>query len=73
VLQYKGDHNTLGYWYEWIQYKSRFENMEDRQLVKCGSSVPIYWKDRKEGALLGYVDAQETAHFSHDKIAETVS
>ncbi|VDK28937.1 unnamed protein product, partial [Anisakis simplex] len=56
VLQYPGDHNTLGFWYEWIKYKDRFEKTEDRQMVKCGDSLPILWKDRKEGALLGYLD-----------------
>ncbi|KAH7700775.1 MFP2 proteinb, partial [Aphelenchoides avenae] len=72
VLQYKGDHLSLGYWYNWILYKDRFENAENRQMVKCGDSIPILWKDRKEGALLGYVDNKtEIAYFSHDKICET--
>ncbi|VDN06646.1 unnamed protein product [Thelazia callipaeda] len=65
VLQYKGDHNTLGFWYEWIRYKDRFEKTEIRQTVHCGDSMPILWKDRPEGALLGYLDNKtELAHFS---------
>ncbi|KAI6227404.1 MFP2b [Aphelenchoides fujianensis] len=71
VLQYKGDHLSLGYWrvlpvYNWIPYKQRPDpnNQTTRQLVRCGESIPILWTDRKEGALLGYVDsATETAHF----------
>uniref|UniRef100_A0A914RL46 Uncharacterized protein n=1 Tax=Parascaris equorum TaxID=6256 RepID=A0A914RL46_PAREQ len=56
ILQYKGDHNSLGFWYEWIKYKDRFEKAEERQMLKCGDSLPILWKDRKEGAILGYLD-----------------
>ncbi|KJH52825.1 hypothetical protein DICVIV_01032 [Dictyocaulus viviparus] len=67
VLQYTGDHNTQGFWYEWIMYKDRFEKTEARQLLRCGDSFPILWKDRPEGALLGYVDNKtEIALFSCD-------
>ncbi|KIH42995.1 hypothetical protein ANCDUO_27013, partial [Ancylostoma duodenale] len=67
VLQYTGDHNTQGFWYEWIPYKDRFEKTEARQLLRCGDSFPILWKDRPEGALLGYVDNKtEIALFSCD-------
>ncbi|KAK6746542.1 hypothetical protein RB195_000051 [Necator americanus] len=67
VLQYIGDHNTQGFWYEWIKYKDRFENTDDRQMLKCGDSIPIFWKDRPEGPLLGYVDNKtEIALFSCD-------
>uniref|UniRef100_A0A915PU87 P40 n=1 Tax=Setaria digitata TaxID=48799 RepID=A0A915PU87_9BILA len=73
VLQYKGDHNTLGFWYEWIKYKDRFEKSDIRQVVHCGDSMPILWKDRTEGALLGYLDNKtELAHFSHDGKAESL-
>lgn len=48
VLQYTGDHNTQGFWYEWILYKDRFEKPEARQLLRCGDSFPILWKDRPE-------------------------
>lgn len=41
VLQYKGDHNTVEYWYEWIKYKDRFDKTDDRGLLKCGDSLPI--------------------------------
>ncbi|ETN74584.1 hypothetical protein NECAME_12894 [Necator americanus] len=67
VLQYVGDHNTQGFWYEWIKYKDRFEKTEDRQMLKCGDSFPIFWKDRKQGPLLGYADnTTEVALFSCD-------
>jgi len=71
VLQYSGDHNTLGYWYNWIRYKDRFENADQRPVVKCGGSIPILWQERKEGPLLGDLELKtEIARFSHDKIAE---
>ena len=74
ILQYKGDHNTLGYWYEWIKYKDRFEKPDERQLLKCGDSLPIFWKDRAGGPLVGFLDNKtEEARFSHDGIAESVS
>ncbi|CAI4221396.1 unnamed protein product [Auanema sp. JU1783] len=64
ILQYEGDHNTQGYWYEWVLYKNRFEK-EGRGLLKCGDSSPILWKDRKEGVVLGYLDNKtEVAYFS---------
>ena len=67
VLQYTGDHNTQGFWYEWIQYKDRFDKAEGRGIVKCGDSFPILWKDRAEGALLGFVDNKtELTRFSCD-------
>lgn len=74
ILQYKGDHNTLGYWYEWIKYKDRFEKSDERQLLKCGDSLPIFWKDRAGGPIVGFLDNKtEEARFSHDGIAENVS
>jgi hypothetical protein len=61
----------LGFWYNWVQYKDRFDS-DQRQLVRCGDNIPILWLDRKDGALLGYLDKTEVAHFSHDKVAEQV-
>jgi len=73
VLQYKGDHKSLGYWYDWIKYKDRFDKADVRQLLKCGDSLPILWLNRPQGALLGYLDNKtELAYFSHDKVSETV-
>ncbi|CAD5214702.1 unnamed protein product [Bursaphelenchus okinawaensis] len=74
VLQYKGDHLSLGYWYNWIKYSERFDkDVKERELVKCGDSIPLLWLDRKEGALMGYVDNRtEIARFSHDGKAEEV-
>jgi len=74
ILQYKGDHNTLGYWYEWIKYKDRFEKTDERGLVKCGDSLPIFWKDRAGGPLVGFLDNKtEEARFSHDGVAENLT
>lgn len=68
------NHTNLGYWYEWIKYKDCFEKSEERQLVKCGNSLPIFWKDRKGGPLIGLLDNKtEEAGFSHDGVAENVS
>lgn len=56
-----------------MQYKDRFDNMEHRQIVHCGDSIPLLWKDRPEGALFGYVDNKtEQARFSHDGKVEEV-
>ncbi|CAD5220174.1 unnamed protein product [Bursaphelenchus okinawaensis] len=75
VLQYKGNHVELGYWYNWIKYSERvdkFAQTANYEPVRCGASFPLLWADRKEGALLGYVDnTTEIANFSHDKINET--
>jgi len=71
VLQYKGDHNTLGFWYNWIKYKDRFERTDERQVVRCGDSIPILWQSRPQGPLLGDLHLNtEIARFSHDKVAE---
>lgn len=73
MLQYKGDHRNLGYWYNWIKYKDRFQNMDNRELLRCGDSIPILWHTRPNGALLGYLDNKtEIARFSHDKISEEI-
>nr|CAD2178286.1 unnamed protein product [Meloidogyne enterolobii]CAD2183885.1 unnamed protein product [Meloidogyne enterolobii]CAD2205624.1 unnamed protein product [Meloidogyne enterolobii]CAD2205625.1 unnamed protein product [Meloidogyne enterolobii] len=73
VLQYKGDHNSLGYWYEWIKYKDRFEKTDERQLVRCGDSMPILWVNRPGGTLLGYLNMKtEEAYFSQAGKAECV-
>ncbi|EJW81334.1 MFP2b family protein [Wuchereria bancrofti] len=53
------DHSTLGFWYEWIKYKDRFEKADIRQIVHCGASIPILWIDRK-------------AHFSYNGKAESL-
>lgn len=68
VLQYKGDHRSLGYWYSWIKFSQRGEKTNERQLVRCGDSMPILWKDRPEGAILGNLDMiTNIASFSFDK------
>uniref|UniRef100_A0A0N4ZZ03 Innexin n=1 Tax=Parastrongyloides trichosuri TaxID=131310 RepID=A0A0N4ZZ03_PARTI len=72
ILQYKGNHLNLGYWYNWIKYSDRF-NIENREILHCGDSIPILWKSRPEGALLGYLDNKtEIARFSHDGICEEI-
>lgn len=73
MLQYKGDHNTLGYWYDWIKYKDRFEKMDERQRVRCGESMPILWTSRVGGPLLGFLNTKtEEAFFSQNGKAERV-
>ena len=52
MLQYKGDHRTLGYWYNWIKYKDRF-NTENREILRCGDSLPLLWQNRPAGAIMG--------------------
>ena len=74
VLQYKGDHNSLGYWYDWIKYGDRFEKTDERQLVRCGQSMPILWANRPGGPLLGYLDMQkEEAYFAQNGKAEKIT
>ncbi|KAI6185315.1 hypothetical protein M3Y98_00009400 [Aphelenchoides besseyi] len=66
ILQYNGDHRSLGYWFNWIKYSERPNDSQKatRELVHCGDSSPIFWPHRKEGPLLGYMDAAtETAYF----------
>ena len=47
VLQYVGDHNTVGFWYNWIKYSERLENdLRSRQMVFCGDSFPIFWTEK---------------------------
>ncbi|CAK5131186.1 unnamed protein product [Meloidogyne enterolobii] len=73
VLQYNGDHNSLGYWYEWIKYKDRFEKTDERQLVRCGDSMPILWVNRPGGTLLGTLNMKtEEAYLSQAGKAECV-
>jgi len=68
------DHRSQGFWYDWIHYAERFDKTDERQLVKCGDSMPILWTDRPEGALLGYLDNKtEIAWFAHDKKVEQVT
>uniref|UniRef100_A0A915CTG4 Uncharacterized protein n=1 Tax=Ditylenchus dipsaci TaxID=166011 RepID=A0A915CTG4_9BILA len=57
------------------RYKERKVKPDsERQLVKCGESMPILWACRPEGALLGYLDlATEAALFSHDKTTTKVT
>ena len=68
ILQYKGNHLSLGYWYNWIPYKSKpAEGSTDRELVRCGNSIPILWNDRPEGAILGLLNLEtEQASFAVD-------
>jgi hypothetical protein len=74
ILQYKSDHNAVGFWYSWIPFKERSAKAEtERQLVRCGQSMPILWTSRPRGALLGDYDMQSgVARFSYDKKAEEV-
>jgi len=75
VLQYIGDHRTLGFWYNWIKYSQRFDKeANERQLLKCENSMPILWINRRQGALLGNLDNRtEIASFSHDGQVDQLS
>jgi len=70
ILQSKGNHLDNGFWYNWIKYSERAAKPPaERNLVKCGYSMPILWTNRPEGAILGALDTQtEVATFPHDKI-----
>jgi len=67
ILTFKGAHSTLGFWYNWLKYSDRPEiGAGDRQLVKCGNSIPILDK-RAEGDILGFLDmTTEVASFAVD-------
>ncbi|KJH49509.1 hypothetical protein DICVIV_04343 [Dictyocaulus viviparus] len=56
ILTYKGDFNSLGYWYEWLPLKTRFANEAHRELVKCGQSTPVLMKCKDGKQRLGYLD-----------------
>uniref|UniRef100_A0A0K0FLK8 Uncharacterized protein n=1 Tax=Strongyloides venezuelensis TaxID=75913 RepID=A0A0K0FLK8_STRVS len=72
ILQYKGNHLSLGYWYNWIKYSDRFD-IDNREILRCGDSIPILWKNRPNGAILGYLDNKtEIAKFSHDGVCEEI-
>jgi len=74
VLQYKGDHRSLGYWYNWVKYKDRDARLaNERETVHCGQSYPLLWMGRQGGDLLGYYDnSTGIGWFSHDKKSEQV-
>jgi hypothetical protein len=79
ILQYKDNHLKVGFWYNWFVFLSRShlislfrmkfsecpkQNDDKRELVRCGSAMPILWSDRPEGALMGSLDMQtEVAAF----------
>lgn len=73
LLTYNGNHNSLGFWYNWIPYNQRKVGVpEQRKIVRCGQSMPILWLKRKKGALLGDMDITEgIARFStNDKVLQ---
>ncbi|KAK6746692.1 hypothetical protein RB195_000143 [Necator americanus] len=74
ILTYKGNFKTLGYWYEWLPLKSRFDDTTDRELVRCGQSTPILIPCKDGQLRLGYLDlSTEIAMVSYDKKVEELS
>ncbi|KHJ84017.1 hypothetical protein OESDEN_16273 [Oesophagostomum dentatum] len=56
ILTYKGDFNSLGYWYEWLPVKTRLEGQDYRELVRCGQSTPVIMTCKDGQQRLGYLD-----------------
>ncbi|KAK5970954.1 hypothetical protein GCK32_020935 [Trichostrongylus colubriformis] len=74
ILTYKGNYKTLGYWYEWLPLKTRFEDGNDRDLVKCGQSTPILMTCADKEKRLGYLDlSTEIAMVSYNKKVEQIA
>uniref|UniRef100_A0AC34RAH3 Uncharacterized protein n=1 Tax=Panagrolaimus sp. JU765 TaxID=591449 RepID=A0AC34RAH3_9BILA len=72
ILTYTGDFNTLGYWYEWLPFKSR--DQPHLQLVRCGMSAPVLMKHTDGREFLGYIDmGSEIASYSVDGKAYEVA
>ncbi|KAK6012538.1 hypothetical protein OSTOST_22312, partial [Ostertagia ostertagi] len=74
ILTYKGNYKTLGYWYEWLPLKSRFDDTTDRELVKCGQSTPILMTCADKEKRLGYLDlSTEVAMVAYNKKVEQIA
>ncbi|KJH49514.1 hypothetical protein DICVIV_04348 [Dictyocaulus viviparus] len=56
ILTYKGDFNSLGYWYEWLPVKTRLAGEAHRELVRCGQSTPVIMTCKDGKQRLGYLD-----------------
>ncbi|KAK6014570.1 hypothetical protein OSTOST_20043, partial [Ostertagia ostertagi] len=72
LLIYKGTHVQNQFYYDWITlsaWKSSNNEMSTRQLVRCGSAAPIFWKEK---SLLGNydIDAQKASFVETDKFCE---
>ncbi|XGW28448.1 hypothetical protein V3C99_008315 [Haemonchus contortus] len=74
ILTYKGNFQTLGYWYEWLPLKSRFDDSNDRELVRCGQSTPILITCTDNEKRLGYLDlSTEIAMVGYNKKVEQIA
>ncbi|KAL6738084.1 hypothetical protein Aduo_011672 [Ancylostoma duodenale] len=74
ILTYKGNFKTLGYWYEWLPMKARFDDVTHRELVRCGQSTPILMPCADGQQRLGYLDlSTEIAMVSYDKKVEQMA
>ncbi|VDL83362.1 unnamed protein product [Nippostrongylus brasiliensis] len=74
ILTYKGNFKTLGYWYEWLPLKSRFDDTTDREIVRCGQSTPILIVCKDQQKRLGYLDlSTEIAMVGYNKQVEQIS
>ncbi|CAD6198979.1 unnamed protein product [Caenorhabditis auriculariae] len=56
ILQYKGDYNSLGYWYEWLPLSRRLDGGNVRELVRCGNSTPVLAKLADGSEKIGFLD-----------------
>ncbi|KAL7076510.1 hypothetical protein ACQ4LE_004689 [Meloidogyne hapla] len=80
VLQYIGYHNSLGFFFKWIEFKDRNENLDEEESVQCGRSAPILWTNRSGVPLPGNLDIYDevatfalngtTWRFNGDKISK---
>ncbi|VDO38787.1 unnamed protein product [Haemonchus placei] len=74
ILTYKGDFNSLGYWYEWLPIKTRLAGEAHRELVRCGQSTPVLFACKDGQQRLGYLDlSTEIALASYDGKAESIA
>ncbi|KAK6060751.1 hypothetical protein COOONC_01589 [Cooperia oncophora] len=72
LLTYKGTHVQNQFYYDWITlstWKSGNGEAATRELVRCGSAAPIFWKEK---SLLGNydIDAQKASFVEANKFCE---
>ena len=76
ILTYKGQpfqtYPTLGYWYEFVSYKDRYQ--DHLQLVKCGNSTSVIMQNKEGQFMAGNLDLKtEEASISYNGKEEKVS
>ncbi|KAJ1375012.1 hypothetical protein KIN20_038235 [Parelaphostrongylus tenuis] len=74
ILTYKGDFDSLGYWYEWLPVKTRLAGEAHRELVRCGQSTPVLMTCKDGQQRVGYLDlSSEIASVSVGGKAESLA